>query len=107
MLLADLPIEILPEIIDHVAKPQHLAHLCLVNKAFHRFAVEKLYERIYIYSWHREGKAKACKVQYIERNRVNHLKSGYSTFRHFIPTCLPCPPLAPIRYVSEVIIYSI
>ncbi|KJA23909.1 hypothetical protein HYPSUDRAFT_66002 [Hypholoma sublateritium FD-334 SS-4] len=80
MLLTDLPIEILPEIIDHVAKPQHLAHLCLVNKAFHRFAVPKLYERVYIYSWHREGKAKACKVQYVEENRVNILNQVIQLF---------------------------
>ena len=56
----DLPLEILPEIFSHVVKPQHLASLCLVNNSFRTFAVYKLYDRISIYSWHKEGKTKAC-----------------------------------------------
>ncbi|KAF8173723.1 hypothetical protein BJ912DRAFT_991755 [Pholiota molesta] len=58
MSFLDLPIEILPEVIEHVLKPQHLAQLCLVNKTFRAFATPRLYERIYIYSWHREGNPK-------------------------------------------------
>lgn len=59
-----LPIEILPEIVDHIVKPQHLARVCLVNKAFNIFASEKLYARIYIYSWHRESKIKVRWLSY-------------------------------------------
>jgi hypothetical protein len=58
MSFLDLPVEILPEIVCHIVKPQFLAALCLVNKTFNDFASEKLYERIYIYSWHRESKVK-------------------------------------------------
>ena len=60
MVFLDLPLEILPEIFNHVVKPQHLASLCLVNNSFRTFAVCKLYERVSIYSWHKEGKTKAC-----------------------------------------------
>jgi len=66
MLFLDLPLEILPEIFSHITKPQHLASLCLVNNSFRTFAVPKLYERVSVYSWHKEGKAKAC-------NRTNNL----------------------------------
>ncbi|KAF8958990.1 hypothetical protein BDZ97DRAFT_1923300 [Flammula alnicola] len=62
MLFLDLPIEILPEILEYVVKPQHLAKLCLVNKTFRPFATSRLYEKIYIYSWHREGKSKVVKL---------------------------------------------
>ena len=58
MLFLDLPLEILPEILEYVVKPQHLAATCLVNKTFNLFATQRLYERISIYSWHKEGKAK-------------------------------------------------
>jgi len=58
MLFSELPLEILPEILEYVVKPQHLAATCLVNKTFHPFATRRLYEGIFIYSWHKEGKAK-------------------------------------------------
>ncbi|PPR07496.1 hypothetical protein CVT26_013465 [Gymnopilus dilepis] len=62
MQFLDLPIELLPEILKYVVKPQHLASACLVNKAFRTFATTRLYERIFIYSWHKEGKAKVVKL---------------------------------------------
>ncbi len=58
----DLPVELLPLIVQHVVKPSQLAALCLVNKSFYTFAVLLLYERVFIYAWHKEGKAKACRV---------------------------------------------
>jgi len=58
MLFVDLPLEILPEILEYVVKPQHLAATCLVNKTFNPFATTRLYGRISIYSWHKEGKTK-------------------------------------------------
>lgn len=63
MLFADLPLEILPEILAHIVKPQHLALICLVNTTFQTFATPRLYERISIYSWHREGKIKVSEKQ--------------------------------------------
>ncbi|KAF8902526.1 hypothetical protein CPB84DRAFT_1814867 [Gymnopilus junonius] len=62
MLFLDLPIELLPEILEHVIKPQHLASACLVDKTFRSFATPRLYDRISIYSWHREGKVKVIKL---------------------------------------------
>ena len=61
MALRDLPIEVLPEILQFVVKPQHLVSMCLANKTFRTFAVERLYERISIYSWHKEGKTKVAR----------------------------------------------
>ncbi|KAI0767578.1 hypothetical protein C8Q74DRAFT_1281089 [Fomes fomentarius] len=58
----DLPVELLPLIVQHVVKPSHLVALCLVNKSFYTFVVLLLYERIFIYAWHKEGKAKVIKV---------------------------------------------
>lgn len=80
MQFLDLPLELLPEIVQCIVKPHHLAQLCLVNKTFHLFAAPRLYERVYIYSWHREGKNKACRVFYDNGPTwVNLLKSGYQT----------------------------
>lgn len=58
MSFLDLPVDIVPEIVHHFAKAQHLNALCRVNKVFNTFASEKLYERIHIYSWHKDSKAK-------------------------------------------------
>lgn len=54
----DLPLELLPIILQHVVRPSHLAALSLVNKSFHGFVVPQLYERAFIYAWHKEGKVK-------------------------------------------------
>jgi hypothetical protein len=56
----DLPLEILPIIFENILKPHHLMSICLVNKAFHEFAIPRLYERASIYSWQRESKAKVA-----------------------------------------------
>ncbi|KAJ7196070.1 hypothetical protein GGX14DRAFT_474011 [Mycena pura] len=54
----DLPLELLSDILSPLAKPQHLASACLVNKAFNQFGTPRLYERVSIYSWHKHSKAK-------------------------------------------------
>ena len=56
----DLPVELLPLVVSHIVRPSSLATLCLVNKTFYTVAVPLLYERVFIYAWHKEGKAKAC-----------------------------------------------
>lgn len=52
----DLPLEVLPDIVRHVAKPKTLASFCLVNKAFYKFASPFLYHTIAVLSWHHEEK---------------------------------------------------
>lgn len=56
----DLPVELLPIVVQHIVRPSHLAAVCLVNQSFYTFASPLLYERIFIYAWHKEGKAKVC-----------------------------------------------
>ncbi|CCM00826.1 uncharacterized protein FIBRA_02868 [Fibroporia radiculosa] len=58
----DLPLELLPLIVQHFVRPSHFAALCLVNKYFYTFAISLLYERAFIYAWHKEGKAKVVKL---------------------------------------------
>ncbi|KAI0943506.1 hypothetical protein AcW1_002655 [Taiwanofungus camphoratus] len=58
----DLPLELLPIILRHVVCPSHLAALSLVNKSFHGFVVPQLYERAFIYAWHKEGKVKVIRL---------------------------------------------
>ncbi|KAL5497830.1 hypothetical protein ACEPAH_2761 [Sanghuangporus vaninii] len=62
MLFVDLPVELLPLIIQHVLRPSHLVQLCLVNKDFHESTVPVLYERPAIYAWHREAKNRATQL---------------------------------------------
>ncbi|KII93204.1 hypothetical protein PLICRDRAFT_151711 [Plicaturopsis crispa FD-325 SS-3] len=77
----DLPVELLPLIFRHILKSQHLASTCLVNKSFHTFATPLLYERAYIFAWHKNGKSKVIKL-----------------FR----TLCKCPQLA--RYIRRLVI---
>ncbi|EIN14624.1 hypothetical protein PUNSTDRAFT_56361 [Punctularia strigosozonata HHB-11173 SS5] len=58
----DLPVELLVDICAALSKPSHLARVSLVNKTFCAFATPRLYQRIYIYSWHKEGKANIPKL---------------------------------------------
>lgn len=58
-IFANLPVELLPLIFNFVVKTHHLTQCCLVNKTFASFVVPRLYEKIYIYAWHKEGKNRA------------------------------------------------
>ncbi|KAJ7678640.1 hypothetical protein B0H17DRAFT_1078284 [Mycena rosella] len=52
----ELPLELLSDILSHLAKPQHIAAACRVNKSFYEFGTPRLYERASIYSWHKRAK---------------------------------------------------
>jgi hypothetical protein len=54
----ELPLELLPVILDFVVKPQHISTLCLVNKSFNDFAMPLLYRRVFIFAWYKEAKSK-------------------------------------------------
>ncbi|KIK96882.1 hypothetical protein PAXRUDRAFT_137464 [Paxillus rubicundulus Ve08.2h10] len=56
----ELPLELLPVILDSVVKPQHISTLCLVNKSFKDFATPLLYRRVFIFAWHKEAKSKVA-----------------------------------------------
>ncbi|KAJ7758250.1 hypothetical protein B0H16DRAFT_1313889 [Mycena metata] len=58
----DLPLELLTQILSHLAQPKHLAYACRVNKTFHEFGVSRLYERASIYSWHKHAKARVVSL---------------------------------------------
>lgn len=56
----DLPIELLPLVVEHIFRPSYLAKFCLVNRVFQRFATPLLYQQLFIYAWHKDAKAKVC-----------------------------------------------
>lgn len=58
----DLPLDVLPLIMQHLVRPSHLAAVCLVSKYFLRYTIPQLYESAYIYAWHKEGKVKVVKL---------------------------------------------
>ncbi|KAH9924988.1 uncharacterized protein BXZ73DRAFT_91166 [Epithele typhae] len=58
----DLPLELLPLIVQYLLRPSHLAIACRVNRSFYTFSIPLLYERVFIYAWHKEGKAKVIKL---------------------------------------------
>ena len=93
MVFLDLPLDILPEIFNHIVKPQHLASLCLVNNSFRTFAVCKLYERVFIYSWHKEGKTKAC-ARSLALNTILPRLTGYKTLLYAFPLSISSSPRA-------------
>jgi hypothetical protein len=55
----DLPLELLPSIIEKIVKPAHLSIICRVNHSFYDFGSSLLYRRIFIYPWHKHSKSKA------------------------------------------------
>lgn len=82
ILFEDLPPEIIPIVVENVTKPQHLAAICLVSRAFHAFTVPVLYKRIFIYPWQREGKLKVsfCCRSYFPRGADRN--GGWQTLPH-------------------------
>ncbi|TCD67169.1 hypothetical protein EIP91_000395, partial [Steccherinum ochraceum] len=58
----DLPLELLPLILQHFLRPSHLALAALVNKDFHSFAIPHLYRKVYIYAWHTNVKTRFVKL---------------------------------------------
>jgi hypothetical protein len=65
----DLPLDLIPIVLQQVVKPNHLAASCLVNKSFHAFAVPLLYEQIFVFAWHKDAKTKVGRSSF--PNRVN------------------------------------
>ncbi|KAH0578581.1 hypothetical protein J132_02009 [Termitomyces sp. J132] len=68
----DLPVDILPLILSFIVRPQHLASNSLVNKTFQSFAIPRLYERVSLYAWQREGKTKVVQL-FSTLARCSHL----------------------------------
>jgi hypothetical protein len=52
----DLPLEIVPLVIEKIRHVQALAQVSVVNKTFYAFVVPLLYRQICVFSWH--GKQK-------------------------------------------------
>ncbi|KAJ3887601.1 hypothetical protein GG344DRAFT_90404 [Lentinula edodes] len=68
----DLPLDLLPVIFNQFSLPRHLRNICLVNKTFQLFATPKLYEQIYIHSWHKQGKERVI-LLFLSLSRYPHL----------------------------------
>ncbi|KZV67676.1 hypothetical protein PENSPDRAFT_611087 [Peniophora sp. CONT] len=57
-LFSDLPVDLLPLILEQILKASHLGQICLVNKVFYEFSVSQLYSRIIIRHWYHDVKSK-------------------------------------------------
>ena len=55
---SDLPVDLLPAILEQILKASHLAQICLVNKVFYDFTAPQLYSRIIIRHWYHDVKTK-------------------------------------------------
>ncbi|KAJ2933813.1 hypothetical protein H1R20_g3261, partial [Candolleomyces eurysporus] len=84
----DLPIDLLPCVLSFVVKANHLAAAAVVDKTWNVFATPLLYERVSIYSWHKEGKVK---VLQLFSTLGNHLHLAKHVRR--LGTQLTGPPL--------------
>jgi hypothetical protein len=67
----ELPLEILPLVIEKIRRVHALAQACLVNKTFHMFVVPFLYRQICVFSWHGKQKVSSPLDQrgYTEQER--------------------------------------
>ncbi|KAA1474576.1 hypothetical protein DENSPDRAFT_841180 [Dentipellis sp. KUC8613] len=99
----DLPLELLPRIIQHIIKPSNLAVVCLVNRSFHTFAVPLLYERIATISpWYRDANNRMMEVfrtfatcphlaQFVRRLDIRDFSQSFlssSRYQHLLEYCL-------------------
>ncbi|KAI6123361.1 hypothetical protein EV401DRAFT_1857935 [Pisolithus croceorrhizus] len=91
--LMNTPLELLIVIFNFVLKPHHLAALCLVNRAFNRFATPLLYRQIYIFPWHKDSKSKVFSLfstldecphlaAYVQTLEIRDFPKGLSTEDH-------------------------
>ncbi|KAI6126784.1 hypothetical protein F5141DRAFT_1186126 [Pisolithus sp. B1] len=86
----DIPLELLIVIFNFVLKPYHLEALCLVNRAFNRFATPLLYRHIYIFPWHKDSKSKVTMTlvecphlaAYVQTLEIRDFPKGLSTEDH-------------------------
>lgn len=60
--LSDLPLELLPIVFQHIPRSQDLVRLCQVSKTFNTFATPFLYQKIYVYPWHKSWKEKVLPI---------------------------------------------
>lgn len=66
-----LPSDVVPLVLSHLAKPQDLAATSRVSKIFHSSAVPLLYDEVFIYTWHRDPKAKVLTASDYAREHPN------------------------------------
>ena len=52
----NLPLELLPVIVQNVVNPESLASFCLVNKTFCEFTRPFLYHTVVVFPWHQKEK---------------------------------------------------
>lgn len=58
----DLPLDVLPGIVQNIVLPRSLASLCLVNKTFRKFTQPFLYHTIAVLPWHHKEKVPYSKL---------------------------------------------
>jgi len=54
----NLPLELLPVIVQNVVNPSNLASFCLVSKTFREFTRPLLYHTIAVFPWNQKEKVK-------------------------------------------------
>ena len=86
----DLPIDLLPIILRHIVRPNHLAANRLVNRSFDAFAAPRLFEEILIFAWHKDAKSRVNDFLFLEYNQRIHCMQIIQLFR----TLADCPQLA-------------
>ena len=69
----DIPVDLLPLILQHLVRPNHLAASRLVNSSFGTFAVPFLFEQIFIFAWHKDAKIRVIALTSLEWNQRYNL----------------------------------
>ena len=58
----DLPLDLLPNILQFVVRSNHLAAARLVNSKFDKFAGPLLFKQVSIYAWHKNAKNRVTQL---------------------------------------------
>ncbi|KAF8639215.1 hypothetical protein AX17_001700 [Amanita inopinata Kibby_2008] len=59
---SDLPVELLSPIFSYLLKPHQLATVCQVSKTFYDFAIPRLYNKVAVFSWHKDVKTRVVQL---------------------------------------------
>jgi hypothetical protein len=95
----DLPVELLPAIVQNVVKPSNLASFCLVNKVFCEFTRPFLYHTIAVFPWNHKEKV----IRHNRKSRRAYLTGPTRKVTRLFRTLSSSPELAKhVRKLGDV-----
>ncbi|KIY67243.1 hypothetical protein CYLTODRAFT_437122 [Cylindrobasidium torrendii FP15055 ss-10] len=101
--MLDLPLDLLPSILEHFEHPRHLYTACLVNKDFYNSAIPELYGQIIVYHWHKQIQVKVIKLFRTLASSPVLARHVFRLAIHAFPRSLPLDELDVMNIVASAV----